>query len=36
MGYESEENLQEQDEPDLPMIDLETFYDLLMEQQEQM
>lgn len=27
---------QSRDEPDLPLIDTETFYDLLMEQQEQM
>ena len=26
----------ELDEPDLPLIDLDTFYDLLMEEQEQM
>ena len=26
----------EQDEPDLPLIDLDTFYDLLMEEHEQM
>ena len=36
MVYEPEEDLQEQEEPDLPLIDTETFYDLLMEQQEQM
>ena len=36
MDHEPEEDLREQDEPDLPLIDNETFYDLLMEQQEQM
>ena len=36
MDYEPEEDLQEQEEPDLTLIDTETFYDLLMEQQEQM
>ena len=36
MDYEPEEDLQEHEEPDLPLIDTETFYDLLMEQQEQM
>ena len=36
MDYEPEEDLQEQEEPDLPLIDTEAFYDLLMEQQEQM
>ena len=30
------ETNREQDELDLPLIDLDTFYDLLMEQQEQM
>ena len=36
MDHEPEEDLQEQEEFDLPLIDLETFYDLLMEEQEQM
>ncbi len=36
MDYEPEEDLQEQEESELPLIDTETFYDLLMEQQEQM
>ena len=36
MDHEPEEDLEEQEEPDLPLIDTETFYDLLMEQQEQM
>ena len=36
MNYEPEEDLRDQDGPDLPLIDTETFYDLLMEQQEQM
>ena len=33
---EPEENDQPQDEEELPLIDPEMFYDLLMEQQEQM
>ena len=36
IDYEPEEDLQEQEESELPLIDTETFYDLLMEQQEQM
>jgi len=36
MDHEPEEDLQDQDEPDLPLIDIETFFDLLMEEQEQM
>ena len=36
MNHEPEEDLQEQEKLDLPLIDTETFYDLLMEQQEQM
>ena len=35
MDYEPEEDLQEQEKPDLPLIDIETFYDLLMEEQKQ-
>ena len=34
MDYEPEEDVQEQEEPDLPLIDTEIFYDLLMEQQD--
>ena len=36
MDNEPEEENQKQDEGELTLIDLETFYDLLMEQQEQM
>ena len=36
MNYEPVEEKQEPEEGDLTLIDEETFYDLLMEQQEQM
>lgn len=36
MGNEPETDVQPQEEEELPLIDEETFYDLLMEQQEQM
>ena len=36
MDYEPEEDVLVPEEGDLPLIDSETFYDLLMEQQEQM
>ena len=36
MEYEPEEDVQPQDEEERTLIDAEIFYDLLMEQQEQM
>ena len=36
MDHEPEEDVQEQGEEELTLIDPEMFYDLLMEQQEQM
>ena len=36
MDHEPEEEIQEQDEGELTLIDADTFFDLLMEQQEQM
>lgn len=36
MEYEPEENVQPENEEELTLIDPEMFYDLLMEQQEQM